>query len=52
MVEFYIMSQNPIRLALEIGIYLTQEVGHLDENKRGKVNAHIKWLFLKCYLLM
>lgn len=39
--EFYIASQNPVRLALDIGIYSTQEVGHLDENRRGKANVHI-----------
>ena len=46
MIEFYIVSQNPASLALDIGLYSTQEVGHLDKNKRGKVNAHIK-----CFLL-
>lgn len=40
---FYIVSQNPISLALDKGIYLTQQVWHLDENKRGKMNAHSKW---------
>ena len=46
MIEFYIASQNPTSLALDIGLYPTQEVGHLDKNKRGKVNAYIK-----CFLL-
>ena len=51
MIEFYIASQNPASLALDIGLYSTQEVGHLDKNKRGKVNAHIKCflLFLKVF---
>ena len=51
MIEFYIASQNPTSLALDIGLYPTQEVGHLDKNKRGKVNAYIKCflLFLKIF---
>ena len=46
MIEFYIASQNPTSLALDIGLYSSQEVGYLDKNKRGKVNAHTK-----CFLL-
>lgn len=34
MVQFYIVSQNPIKLAHDGGIYSTQQEGHLGENEK------------------